>query len=329
MGRVLITGAGMVGAYSARALIEAGHDVLLFDAAPRPEYVTRVVGRRVPIIRGDVRELPSVIAAVNEAAPAIVVHTAALIGEAAQAAPHTAVEVNVIGTLNVAEAVRLTGVPRLVYASTLGVNDLSHSQSEPIDEDFPLGGGGRMYGTSKVACEQLLWGYSLAYGFELACLRFAGIYGMGHFAGGSGIGQEIFELVAAAVAGRPGTIGSAMPPSFELVHVKDVAQSVLLAATVERLPHHVYNIGSGVIVGPSDVIGTVARLVPGFVGTAVPPARPNPHPRLQPFDLRRSRSELGYAPRFDLETGIRDLVAELSTVGPEPPARPPLSPSVG
>jgi nucleoside-diphosphate-sugar epimerase len=161
-----------------------------------------------------------------------------------------------------------------------------------------------------VACEQLLWAYSRAYRFELALLRFAGIYGLGHFAGGSGIGPEILGLVRAALDGVPARLGAGMPTSYEIVHVKDVAQGVAKAATVTTLPHHIYNVGQGALVEPSDVLAAMGRAFPGFTGTTVAP-RPDPFPRRFPLDLARSRAELGYEPAFTLEAGLLDLASEL------------------
>ena len=310
MARVLITGAGMVGCHTARALMDAGHAPTFFDAAPRRDYIRRITGQDIEVLGGDLRDLTTIVDAVNRTRPDAVVHTAALIGEAAQVNPHRGFEVNVIGSINVAEAVRLAGVPRLVHASTIGTNDLSQPQHAPLTEDFPIGSGGRIYGASKVACEQLLWAYSRAYGFELALLRFADIYGLGHFAGGSGIGPEILGLVRAALDGVPARLGNGMPASYEIVHVKDVARGVAQAATVEALPHHIYNIGQGVLVEPPDVLAAAARAFPGFTGEAAKP-RPDPFPRHYPLDLARSWAELGYAPSFTLEAGLLDLAEDL------------------
>jgi UDP-glucose 4-epimerase len=310
MARILITGAGMVGCHTARALLDAGHEAVFFDAAPRPDYIRRITGQDLPVLKGDLRDLTTVIEAIRGAAPDAVVHTAALIGDAAQLVPHRGFEVNVVGSVNVAEAVRLLGVRRLIHASTIGVNDLSQPQPTPISEDFPIGSGGRIYGASKVACEQLLWAFARAYRFELAILRFAGIYGLGHFAGGSGIGPEILNLVRAAINGVPARLGAGMPASYEIVNVKDVGQGVMQAATVETLPHHVYNIGQGVLVEPQHVLDAASRVFPDFSGEAVTP-RPDPFPRRQPLDLRRSAAELGYAPSFTLESGLLDLADEL------------------
>lgn len=312
MTSILITGAGMVGAHAARAMLDMGHEVSFLDSAPDAAYVRRITGRDVTIAKGDVRELPAVIEAMQQAHAEVVVHTAALIGGAAQVNPYRGVQVNVMGTVNIAEAARLTGVRRVVHASTLGCNDLSYPQDRPLDERFPLGSAGRIYGASKVACEQLLWAYGKAHGFELALLRFAGVYGFGYFTGGSGIGREVRDLLVAAREGRPGVVGDGMPGNYEIVHAADVGQGVALAATVATLPNHIYNIGTGVLITPEELIEAVARVHPGFTGSRGPAGRPDPHPRTQPFDLARARTELGYAPRYDLDGGLRALDAELA-----------------
>ena len=310
--RILITGAGMVATHASRSLVEAGHEVLLFSTTPRPDFVRRVVGVELPFVAGDVRDAAAVLAAVSAFGPDVVVHTAARIGMAAQADPYVGFEVNVGGTMNVAEAVRRSGVPRLVHASTLGVHDLSQPQPGPLDESFPVGAGDRMYGATKVACEQLLLAHSRAPGYELAMLRLAGIYGYGHFSGGSGIGREIIGLVEAARDGRPGRVGAGMPDRYELVYAKDVARAIRGAVAAVALPFHAYNVGSGVLVARDDLAAALRRTVPGFRFDTGAERRPDAFPRLQPMRLDRSRRDLGYEPAYDLAAGLADLLAEVS-----------------
>jgi len=309
--KVLITGAGMIGCHTAQELTQRGDEVTLFDLAPLEAYIRRIVTSDVQVVRGDVAELPAVMEAVLRARPDVVIHTAALIGGAAQQNVYRGFGVNIGGTLNIAEAARLTGVRRLLYASTLGVNDLSHPQTGPLTEEFPVGGSGGVYGSSKVACEQLLKAYAAAYKLELGLLRFAGVYGYGHYVGGSGIGRGMYQLIEEAMAGRHAPIGSGLPDTNEMVYVKDVARGVALATHAERLPHDTYNLGSGVVVTPEDIVQTLQRVVPGATASRNGPARPDPFPRLQPFDLTRARAELGYEPQYDLEAGLRDFMEQM------------------
>ena len=327
--RVFITAAGMIGCHTARELLDRGDEVAFFDLAPRPDFIARVVKADVQVVRGDVRELPGVIEAVQAFKPEVIVHTAGLIAGVAQQLPYRGFEINVMGTVNVAEAARLTGVRRFSTPARSGVVDRAASQAAPVTEDFQLGGNDSVYGTSKVACEQVLRAYARHYSLELALLRFAGVYGYGHFAGGSGVGIATFDLVRSAIDGKPGVIQSGIPDSNEMVFVKDVAPGVAAAVHAERLPHHTYNIGVGSLVTPEDVTAALARVFPGFTATRAANYTVKGNPVLQPFDISRAKAELGYEPHFDLEAGLRDMADEIRrglarrTAETRAPRRPP------
>jgi nucleoside-diphosphate-sugar epimerase len=105
-------------------------------------------------------------------------------------------------------------------------------------------------------------------------------------------------------------MGPGIPDSNEMVYAKDVARGVALAAHAAALPHQVYNLGTGVVVTPDDILRTLQRIIPGAAATRAP-SPPDAHARLQPFDISRARADLGYEPHYDLEAGLRDFVAEL------------------
>jgi nucleoside-diphosphate-sugar epimerase len=137
--RVLITGAGLIGCYTTKELIDRGDEVTFFDLQPSLPYLQKVLGKELPLIRGDIRELPALIEAMQNTRAEVVIHTAELQGNRA---PYFGFQVNLIGTLNVAEAVRLTGVRRLIHASSQGVYDLTDPPI-PIHEEARRDGGAR------------------------------------------------------------------------------------------------------------------------------------------------------------------------------------------
>jgi UDP-glucose 4-epimerase len=240
----------------------------------------------------------------------VILHTAALVGGQAQQLPYRGYQVNVVGTLNVAESVRLRGVRRLLHASTLGVVDRSAPQTAPVAETFQLGGNDRVYGTSKVACEQILRAYAAQYKFELGLLRFASVYGYGYAGTGSAPTVAIYDLLRDVVAGRPGVLAAGMPDVDELVYIDDLVGGIVAAAHAETLPHHTYNLGQGALTTAEDILQSVRRLIPGAQvsrpagdGTGGGRARIE-----QPMDISRARAELDYRVR-DLASGIRDLAA--------------------
>ena len=308
--KVLITGAGMVGTYAAAELVARGDTVTLVDLRPDADYVRRVAGPEVRTRTVDVRELPDLVAAVDEAAPDVVLHTVAILSGVAQASPYRGFQINVVGTINVAEAVRLAGVRRLVHASTLGVHRLQSPQEKALDEDFPIGGATRIYPATKVAAEALLPAFANAYGFELVMLRFPSLYGYGQYAGGSGMGLAISALAAAALDGRPGTITSGLGETDEIGYVKDVARGVAAAIHADALQHTVYHLGTGKLSTSQDVVAAFAKIVPGFSATRNEPAK-EAAIRRQPMDNSRARTELGYEAKYDLVSGLTDYLTVL------------------
>ena len=174
--RVLITGAGLIGTHTAKELIDRGDEVTFFDFAPRPDYIRQVTGKDLPVLRGDIRDLAALVDAFQTVRPECVIHLAASVGEANINNVYTGFQINLVAAINVAEAVRLAGVRRLVHASTQAVY-AGEDPKELLREDSPIDCRERVYNASKIGCEHVLRTYSAKHKIELALLRFAGVYG--------------------------------------------------------------------------------------------------------------------------------------------------------
>jgi UDP-glucose 4-epimerase len=299
--RVLITGAGLIGCHTARELVERGDDVTFLDVAPRPDYIRHVVGKDLPLIRGDIRDLPGLVDALRDVRPDCVIHLAALVGEVNIPNLYTGFQVNLAGTVNVVEAVRLAAVRRLIHASTQAVY-LGEDPRELLYEDSPLDSRGRVYNASKLACEHVLTTYAAKHKFELVLLRFAGVYGFRSVAGGPGVALQ--EAVWAAVADRKVDLN--VYESVDLIYAKDLANGIALAAHTSPLAHQVYNLGSGVLTTVEDVEEALRKIFPGINMSRgkLTLARPR-------MDITRARTAFGFNPEYKLEAGLRDYVAEL------------------
>jgi nucleoside-diphosphate-sugar epimerase len=299
--RVLITGAGLIGTHTARELVERGDEVTFFDFAPRPDYIRRVTGKNLPVIRGDIRDLAALVDAFQQVRPECVIHLAASVGEANINNVYTGFQVNLVATINVAEAARLAGVRRLIHASTQAVY-LGEDPKELLYEDSFLDGRGRVYTASKLACEHVLKAYAAKHKIELALLRFAGVYGYYSVAGGPGVAVQ--QAIWDAMAGKPVELN--VYESVDFIYVKDLANGIALAVHTTPLPHQVYNLGSGTLTSVVDVEEALAKIFPG-----VQMKRGNLTPARPRMDITRARTELGFNPEYKLEVGLRDYVAEL------------------
>jgi nucleoside-diphosphate-sugar epimerase len=242
----LITGIGLVGTSFAQRAIERSEEVVFLDFQDRSDYLAARLGRRdIPVVQRDIRDLPALVEAMQAQGIETVVHTASLIADKVTNPLYSGLQVNVTGTINVLEAVRLTGVKRLVHMSTFGVYDGRRLPPGPIGETAPRGPG-RAYGNSKAIQELLAETYQLQFGFELVVLRMANVYGFGHFWGGSG-GEKIQTLLEAGMTGSTARIPEHQTMAFEYVYSRDVGRAIDLAATTRGLDQTVFNVGSGAV----------------------------------------------------------------------------------
>ena len=299
--RILVTGAGLIGTHTAKELIERGDEVTFFDFAPRPDYIRRVTGRNLTVIRGDIRDLAALVDAFQQVRPECVIHLAASVGEANINDVYAGFQVNLVATINVAEAARLTGVRRLVHASTQALY-VGEDPNELLREDSPIDCRERVYNASKLGCEHVLRTYAAKHKLELALLRFAGVFGYYSVAGGPGVAVQ--QAVWDAMAGKAVTLN--VYESVDFIYAKDLANGIALAVHTSPLPHQVYNLGSGTLTRVEDVEAALGKIFPGVKMSRgrMTPARPR-------MDITRARTELGFNPEYKLETGMRDYVAQL------------------
>jgi UDP-glucose 4-epimerase len=299
--RVLITGAGVIGTHTAKELTERGDDVTFFDCAPKSDYIRRVTGKDLPVVRGDIRDLAALIDAFQRVRPECVVHLAASVGEANIDNVYAGFQINLVATINVAEAARLTGARRLVHASTQALY-VGEDPNELLHEESPLDSRGRVYNAAKLGCEHVLRTYAARHQIELALLRFAGVYGYRSVAGGPGVAVQ--QAVWAAMASQPVVLN--VYESVDFVYAKDLANGIALATHATSLQRPVYNLGSGMLTTAEQIEEALRSIFPGVKMSRgkLTPARPR-------MDITRARTELGYDPEYKLETGLRDYVAEL------------------
>jgi nucleoside-diphosphate-sugar epimerase len=309
---VLVTGAGLVGTAFAQVAIARGDNVVFIDPEPRADYLALKLGSQGwRLEHGDVRDLAGLIAVAQKAKPTAVVHSAGLIGKRVEESLATAFEINLRGTLNVAETVRLLGIPRLVHISTFGVYDWRRTMTAPITEGFPRGPG-RGYGNFKVAKEAILEAHQRLHGYTLVALRPANVYGVGHFWSGSSGGAKMQALVTAGINGETAHIPAAEAVPNEYVYAKDVGYAVDLAVIRPPPKEMFFNIGNGIVTPFSVLVETVRRVLPNLKveidGIFGDPGRS------QALDISAAKRELGWQPTFSLDAGFADYAQDLKAV---------------
>jgi len=292
---LIIGGAGFVGAHVAEQALAAGHGVRIFDARPPVASLQRLVGS-AEMITGDVRDRAAL--AVAAEGRSVIVNLAAVVGPVrAREAPEDAFAVNVGGTFNVLQIARASGA-RVVNLSTATLYG-NRPELDLLTEDSPPDPVS-LYDATKLMGETLCASYRKTYGVEGCSIRTGFVYGMG-----SGIGQY---FVPSVLAGRPVEEDAGIDHPCDFTYVVDLAGGVMRAIEAAKLPRAVYNVTTGVLRTRGEFAAIVRQLLPQAVITQGPGRNPKLHIR-GACDIGRATADLGYRPRFTLESGIADWIA--------------------
>ena len=251
---------------------------------------------------GDLRHVDQVVNAVK--GMDAVVHLGAIVGDSAcQVCEDLTIEVNLQATRTIAEVCKGYGVQRLVFASTCSVYGAS---DEILDENaalHPLS----LYARTKLASEKVLLKLVDA-GFAPTILRFGTIYGLSN--------RPRFDLVVnlltakAIQEGQAGIFGGSQ--WRPLVHVRDVAQAILLAlqAPVDTVRGQILNIGSNEQnYQIADLGPIIQRMVPS-ARVVTQAAEDNRNYRVC-FD--KVRDTLGFRPQYTVEDGVAEIIGAFAS----------------
>ena len=342
---VIVTGgAGFIGSNVAAAFLDNNHRVTVFDSLQRPgsernlEWLqAQPKAARLQFVQGDVRDADLVRSVVGAPDVQIVFHFAAQTAVTTSVlAPREDLEVNIIGTHNVLEAVRhsqapvapmvfftstnkvygslprqqfLEGESRFRFADP-AIDAAGISEHEPLDFHSP-------YGCSKGAADQYVHDYARIYNLRTVVFRMSCIYGPRQF--GNEDQGWVAHFMLAVAAGSPLTIYGNGKQVRDLLFVDDLVHAFRLAALhIDRTAGRVYNIGGG----PTNSISVWTELEPRLARLAgrSPAARVEAwRPGDQPVyvsDTRRAEREFGWRPQVDLDAGLHRLWTWAQSLAP-------------
>jgi nucleoside-diphosphate-sugar epimerase len=206
------------------------------------------------------------------------------------------------------EAARLRKLRRVVYVSTFGVYDRAKISGSVVRERDAIGGH-NLYTVTKLCSEHLVHSYAEQYQLDTIIIRPGGVFGRGHYVGGSTVGMVMRDLALNIIKGEPFTIDAKVYGPNEYVYGKDVALALNLACNAANPKQRTYNAGSGVVTGPEALAHIVNELAPSAQVKVV--GSSGSDGKSAPLDLGVSRAELGYAPKFPLKEALRDYMDEL------------------
>jgi NAD dependent epimerase/dehydratase len=302
---VLVTGAdGFIGSHLVERLVADGARVRAF-CLYNPQGSWGWLDHASPDIRdaidvrlGDIRDAGFVAEACNGAE--IILHLAALIAiPYSYAAPESFVSTNVIGTLNVLEAVRRHGAARLVITSTSEV--YGTPDRLPIREDHPLRAQSP-YAATKIAADQLALSYHRTFDVPVTVLRPFNTYGPRQSAR-----AVLPTMLAQLIAGRTEVELGRTDTRRDLTYVTDTVDGFVRAGYRPGLEGETIQLGTGHAVSIREVFDLAVRTTGAAATIKLDPRRLRPDAS-EVLVLQSSphlaRERLGWEPTVSLEDGI-------------------------
>ena len=309
--KLLVTGgAGYVGSVCAQVLLEEGHEVVVVDDLSTGNADAVPAGAR--FVHDDmVAAAPGLLGGGSFDG---VLHFAAksLVGESV-VAPELYWYGNVVKTLELLEAIRVSGTPRLVFSSTAAT--YGEPESVPITEDAPTRPT-NAYGATKLAIDHAITSYATAHGLAATSLRYFNVAGAY-----AGLGERhatethlipLVLQVALGVRGEISVFGDDWPTPDgtcirDYIHVRDLADAHVLAlATAQPGAHGIYNLGNGTGFSVREVIACCERVTGGPIAARDVERRAG-DPAVLIASSEKAITELGWRPRH---TSIDEIVAD-------------------
>ena len=315
---VLVTGGtGFIGANVVRLLASEGHRVWSLSRQadglePALEDFWAPVRSRITAIAGDVTDASSMNEVFARCQPSHVIHAAAMTSVHSVPAVKEIIRINVLGTVNVLEAAEVHGASRVLYISSAAVYGET-AEETAIGEDFPLRGTSA-YAKSKIASEALCEAYQLDLNcMEVVTVRLGWTYGPMErpMTGSRTMMSLVYQVVERALDGEEIRLAS-------LQNVRDWASIDEVSRVLGELLGHrglrqnIYNLSGGIAVSHSELLTTLARIVPvSFRQVPIHEANISSEStasRRGPLDIESIVHDAGLGPLTNLEAGLRRYV---------------------
>ena len=305
--KILVTGGlGFQGSHLVEALVKEGHEVTAltthseraFDIGHEMGIGADSFHPKLRVVWGSITDREIVNKTVRD--QDAVYHLAARMQvDESIRHPRDYVETNVLGTLNILEAVRNTGA-RLIHVSTCEVygDKYAYDQRYEYNALFP----NSPYAASKVAADRLVYSYFITYAVNAVIARPANVYGPRQRKGVNGNVIPIF--VGRAMNNKPIQVYGTGKQSREFIHVDDVVKAYELLLKKGRAGE-VFNIGSGEQIKIIDIACDIANSF-GVEVKHVPPREGE----VKQFILNsdKAKKQLGWEATIPFDEGLEHYV---------------------
>lgn len=308
-GSYLVTGgAGFIGSHLSERLVREGHQVICVDNFdPYYSVDTKKSNlRNIREVRGfklvdlDLRDKKAVDSLFTDNNIRKVVHLAAQAGVRSSITnPEKYYQVNVLGTLNLLEALKKFKIEKLVLASSSSVYGCN--SKIPFAETDPLLTPASPYAASKIAAESLCAAYSHLYSIPTVCLRFFTVYGPRQRPD-----MAIHKFVKSAYAHGVIEMYGDGSTYRDYTYIDDVIDGII-SAIMYDCTFEIFNLGNSQTVNLKTLIDIIRNVIGTNVLVETQAAQAGDVP-LTYADITKARQILRYDPKTSIDHGIREFV---------------------
>ncbi len=296
--RILITGgAGFIASHIQDAYLQLGHEVAIVDnlvTGKKENLNSKAKFYEIDICNPEIETI------FQDFKPEVLCHHAAQIDvRKSVAGPLYDAQVNVLGTINLLEAGRKSGLKKVIFASSGGAM-YGEQEIFPADEEHPQRPASP-YGLTKVIGEKYLDLYEQLYGIASVSLRYGNVYGPRQNPHGEAGVIAIF--CEKLLKGEAPIINGNGLQTRDYVYVHDVVKANVLA--LQESKKGSFNIGTSVetnVVQISEILAKSFNIQPEFG-----PAKLGEQKRSQ-LKIVKAKNELGWSPSCDIEDGLRQTL---------------------
>lgn len=296
--KILITGgAGFIGSHLVNKLAESGNNVVVIDDLSSGER--KNISNKIKFYKADVRS-KKVLEIFKAEKPEIVFHLAARpLVEEAYKNPVEAIEVNIMGTVNVLEACRKQkGIKSIIIVSS----DKAYGTSGnlPYKEDHPLKGS-HPYDVSKSAADMIAKTYFSTYGLPVKITRFSNVFGPGDI----NFSRIVPGIIEAATKNKKLLIRSDGKMIREYTYIEDIVDGCIKLANHNKNFGEAFNFGSKNVFSVLDVVKKAEFALGKKINYKILNIAKNEIPE-QYLDWSKAKAVLNWEPRTTFEDGMKE-----------------------
>jgi UDP-glucuronate 4-epimerase len=307
--RIFVTGAaGFIGSSLADRLLDRGDYVMGVDNFD-PFYDRKLKENNIKnallnpdfiFAEGDIRDAAFIDRHLVGFKPDVIVHLAAKAGvRPSLFNPQEYYDVNVMGTLNILEAMRKNGFNRMIFASSSSVygNNIKVPFSEADNVDSPIS----PYAASKKAGELMCNTYNHLYGFDIFCLRFFTVYGPRQRPD-----LAINKFTRAILRGEPISVYGDGSSRRDYTYIDDIIQGI--SSAIENLNgYDIFNLGESQTTSLKNLVSMIEKETGRAAVLDYLPMQEGDV--FQTFaDISKSKEMLHYNPQVKIADGIKNYI---------------------